>query len=130
MDILQWNVIGLHTHIPELVNIRIKYAPAAVCFQVAHLCPAHNAPLRSYTSYLYDHLPGDRANGGTAVFIHDSVRFYAVPLQTTMQAVVGQLFMVALIFTNCSVYLPPYTALSLADLQDLLSQFPTHLILL
>jgi exonuclease III len=130
MDILQWDVNGLHTPIPELDTIRRKYAPAAVCLQESHLRLAHNAFLRGYTSYWYDHLAGDKANGSIAIFIRDSVHSCAVPLQTTIQADAPQLLMAALKFTICRVYLPPHTTCSLADLQDLLCQLPAPFILL
>jgi hypothetical protein len=47
-----------------------------------------------------------------------------------MQGVTLQLFTASLKFTICSVYLPPHTAVSLADIQDLYSQLPAPLLLL
>jgi hypothetical protein len=43
------------------------------------------------------------------------------------QAVAVQIFTVALRFTICSVYFPPATVVTYADLQDLLSQLPVPL---
>jgi hypothetical protein len=94
------------------------------------LCPAHTDSLRGYTSYWYDRLAGDRVNGDTAIFVWDSVHYYVVLLQRTIQTVPVQLFIVALKFIICSVSLPPHTVVTLADLQDFLSQLSAHLLLL
>jgi hypothetical protein len=125
MDTLQWNVNGVSTRI-----IRRRYAKAAVCLQETHLRPAHNVSFRDCNKNRYDHVAGERAYGGTVIFVRDSVHSLAVPLQTTIQVVTGQLFTAALKFTICTVHVPPCSAPNLADLQVLLSQLPTLLILL
>jgi exonuclease III len=92
MHIIQWNVNGLRTRLPELDILRTKYSPAAICLQETHLRPTHTASLRGYASYRYDHLPGERANGGTAIFIRDSVYSCQVQLQSNIQAVAVQIY--------------------------------------
>jgi exonuclease III len=119
MDILQWNVNGLHTCIPKVYIIQRSYVPAVVCLQETHFRLADTTSIRSCTSYWYDHLAGGMENGGTA-YTH-----VLVLLQSTIQAVAVQLFMAAIRFTICSMYLPSHTIVTLVDLQDLLFQLPS-----
>jgi exonuclease III len=65
MHIIQWDVNGLRSRLPELDILRRRYSPAAICLQETHLRPTHTASLRGYALYRYDHLAGERANGGT-----------------------------------------------------------------
>jgi hypothetical protein len=58
------------------------------------------------------------------------LHYCVVLLQNTMQAVAVQLFMAAFKFTVCNMYLPPHTDVTLANLQNLLSQLPAPLLLL
>jgi exonuclease III len=130
MHIFRWNVNGLRSRLRELDILRMRYSLAAICLQETHLRPTHTASLRGCASYRYDHLPGERANGGTAIFIRDSVYSCQVQLQRNIQAVAVQIYTTGLTFTICNVYLQPHTPVTLSDLQDLVSQLPTPYLLL
>jgi exonuclease III len=115
MHIIQWNVNGLHSRLPELDILRMRHSPAAICLQETHLRPTHTASLRGYALYRYDHLSGERANGRTVIFIRDSVYSCQVQLQSNIQAVAVQICTTALTFTICNLYLPPHTPVTLTD---------------
>jgi exonuclease III len=93
----------------------MRHSPAAICLQETHLRPTHTASLRGYALYRYDHLSGERANGGTAIFNRDSVYSCQVQLQNNIQAVAVQIYTSALTFTICNVYLSPHTPDTLTD---------------
>jgi hypothetical protein len=89
--------------------------PAAVCLEETHIRHAQTASLRGCTSHWNYHLAGDAANGGTAVLVRDGLHCCMVPSQSTMLAVALQLCT-----AFCSLYLPPHTSVTVADLQVLL----------
>jgi hypothetical protein len=87
-------------------------------------------PMCEGDALLYDSLGGEIVNGRTAVCIQDGVYCCHIQLQSNIHSVAVQIFMTALLFTICSVYLPPHTPVTLRRLHDLLFDLsPSYLLL-
>lgn len=70
-----------------------------------------------------------RASGGVAVFVHNSLPSEQIPLATRLEAVAVRVSSRVKI-TVCSLYLPDSQQLSLSDLDNLIKQLPTPLLLM
>ena len=100
-----------------------------VCLQETKLGDALYNPGLNYEFYKMCPADGERAHGGVAIVVSKSVQHSFIPLTSNLQAVAIRAFLDREI-TICSIYLPPRSAVSLADLQALLRQLPPPFLLL
>jgi len=77
-----------------------------------------------YNTYVDE---GERAAGGSTIFVRDNILHSCVNLNTDLQAVAVRISLDKAI-TLCSVYIPPNSSLCLAELKNLADQFtyPVH----
>jgi exonuclease III len=73
MDLLQWNVNGFRTRLPDLQPLIQFRNPAILCLQETHLRPSHALKLSGFTAHRYDHPHGEGASGGTAIIVKDCI---------------------------------------------------------
>ena len=83
--------------------------------------PNFSPPVFSVTGDLSNHT-------GSALFVHHTLPFTTLPLNTPLQAVAVRLSQTKPL-TVCSLYLPPSVPYTAQDLQHLLSQLPPPLLL-
>lgn len=129
MAIVQWNVRGIRTRRAELQLLLHTYSPIAFCLQETKLRPQDPFLLRKYSPVRFDLVPeeGVPAHGGVMLLVRDDVYYQPVPLTTTLQAVAVSLTLPGSAFCLCSVYLPPSSPFTAADLIHLVSQLPPTL---
>ena len=72
---------------------------------------------------------GDRAAGGTAILVRQGIIHSHLQLDTSLQATAVRITLSKTI-TLCSIYIPPSSAISLHDMDDLVRQLPTPYMLL
>ena len=70
----------------------------------------------------------ERAAGGSTILVRENILHSYVNLSTDLQAVAVRITLNKAI-TLCSVYIPPNSALSLAQLKNLADQLPTPFII-
>ena len=105
------------------------YEPAALCLQETHLKDTDNISIRNYTAIHTFSANNERATGGVSIFINNNAPHIHIPLNTNLQAVAVSITLHRVI-TLCSIYVPPSSRLSPKDLDDLVPQLPSPLILL
>ena len=121
--ILQWNCRGLNANIEELSLLIDEHKPVALCLQETFLKEESTFNLRYHSCYRKAAHAGERACGGVAILVNNSIPHEPVPLQTSLQATAVKITLNKTI-TLCSVYLPPSMPLSSDGLQELVAQLP------
>ena len=118
--ILQWNCRSVKANFEEL-NLLIKEKkPVAVCLQETFLKDSDKYSLKYHSCY-FKHCGGDKASGGVAVIVNNSVPHHSVKLDSSLQAVAVGISLNKTI-TLCSVYLPPSSSTEIKKLDHLIDQ--------
>ena len=141
MSIVQWNCRGISSSSEQLKTLIRDSDAKIICLQETKLGDRTYNPGLNYTFYNSPPLPGERAQGGTGIIIHKSIKCKSVSLNTALQACAVQIFSAKKI-TLCSLYLEPRLEhhmfdangdnrqLNINDLQHLIDQLPTPFILM
>ena len=97
-----------------------------VCLQETKLGDHLFNPGFNYKFYPSPPPISDRAKGGTAILVSESLQHNIISLNTGLQAVAVQILFNRFI-TVCSLYLPPDCNFNLQDLQALIDELPAML---
>ena len=125
---IQWNCRGLRNNFEELKKLIADNNSIAACLQETFLKTNDNPIIRGYTGY-HKVVDGERASGGSSIFIKNSIPQKQVPLNTQLQAIAVSITLHKTI-TLCSLYLPPTVTININDLHNLLSQLPSPVLLM
>ena len=104
--ILQWNCRSIKANFEELTLLINEQKPVAVCLQETFLKDSDKFTLKYHSCYLKNCFDNDKASGGVAVIVSNSVPHHVLKLETTLQAVAVNISLNKTI-TLCSIYLPP-----------------------
>ncbi len=126
--IIQWNCRGIKPNLEELLLLINNYEPVTICLQETKLHAHGNLNINTYTSYLKN-VTADTAHGGVAVLVHKDIPQKQIQLVTNLQAVAARVSLFKCI-TICSIYLPPDQPIIESELNDLLMQLPTPILLI
>ena len=85
-DIIQWNVRTLRANVEELRLLCNQYNPQIVAVQECQLRKDKIINLTGFSG-ITKSSPGDNATGGVTLYIHKSVLFSEIKLDTDLQAV-------------------------------------------
>jgi ribonuclease HI len=125
---ISWNCRGFVTNHAELQLLLRDTQPLIVFLQETLLKPTDNPKVKGYTLHRLDYTAGERAQGGVAILVHDSV--FAIPLVLASRLqVVAVMAHVPTPTTFCCVYLPPPLNVTRLDLEALIFQLPGPFIL-
>ena len=105
-NILQWNCRGFSANFEEISVLIDKYKPVALCLQEAFLSNTSRVSCKHHSIYQSNFNGCDRARGGVAVVVSDSVPHRQININTSLQATALSISLTKTI-TICSVYLPP-----------------------
>ena len=128
-SILQWNCRGFSANFEEILVLIDKYKPVALCLQETFLSDTSKVSLKYHSIYQSNFNGGNRARGGVAVVVNNSVPHRTVNVSTTLQATVVNISLNKTI-TICSIYLPPSTLIDFTELDKLIEQLPKPFILI
>ena len=128
-SILQWNCRGFSANFEEISVLIDKYKPVALCLQETFLSDTSKVSLKYHSIYQSNFNGGNRARGGVAVVVNNSVPHRTVNVSTTLQATVVNISLNKTI-TICSIYLPPSTPIDFTELDKLIEQLPKPFILM
>ena len=127
--ILQWNCRSVKANFEEL-NLSInENKPVAVCLQETFLKDSDRLTLKCHSCYFQNCTDNDKASGGVAVIVNNSVPHRSVRLDSTLQAVAVSVSLNKTI-TLCSVYLPPSLQIDIQKLDHLIDQLPKPFLLM
>jgi exonuclease III len=127
--IVQWNCRGLRANVDE-IHILIKdFIPVAFCLQETLFGDKNIIEFRRYTLFCSKPVMRDgRAHGGAALMIRKNVPHSQIDIVSNLQAVAARVSLFRPI-TICSIYLPPSSPINIKDLEDLLAQLPSPVLL-
>ena len=127
-SILQWNCRGFSANVEEFSILIDKYS-VALCLQETFLCDTSKVSLRHHSIYHSNLNVGDRARGGLAVLVNNSVPHRTVNVDTSLQATAVS---ISLTKTKriSSVYLPLCIPIDCNKLDELNDQLPKPFILM
>ena len=122
--ILQWNCRGFKPNYQDLQSIIRWRNPFIVCLQETKLAPAMSCPIKGYAVFRKDVHSQTIAHGGVMIAVHNSLPVRPLLLSSPLQAVAVRAHLGHREITICSLYLPPGTALPVADLRRLILELP------
>ena len=128
-NILHLNCRSIKANFEELTLLINKQKPVAVCLQETFLKDSDKFQLKYHSCYFKNFTDNDKASGGVAVIVNNSIPHYFVRLETTLQAVAVNISLNKTI-TLCSVYLPPSSPIDMKKLDQLINQLPKPFILM
>ena len=86
-NILQWNCRSIKAKYEELTLLVNELKPVALCLQETFLKDADQFTLKYHSCYFKNCSDNDKASGGVAVIVNNSIPHHVVKLDTTLQAV-------------------------------------------
>ena len=90
----------------------------AVCLQETFLRDSHKFSLKYHACYFKHCGGGDKASGGVAMIVNNSVPHHSIKLDSSLQAVAVSISLNKTI-TLCSVYLPPSSPIDIKKVDNL-----------
>ena len=129
--ITQWNIRGLRANYSELELLMSIFKPVAFCLQELLIPNAYNFENRQYSclSKLTGTDSNARPTGGAGILVRKDIPFRELILDSSLQAVACRISLPEPV-TLCSIYLPPTSSWSHADLLSLVSSLPASVILM
>jgi ribonuclease HI len=128
--IIQWNCRGLRANFDEIQILIQNFQPLVFSLQETLISHNNTINFRQYTHFLKNPIPNDtRPSGGVSLLIRKNIPHSQIKLNTNIQAVAATISLYRTI-TVCSIYLPPHSALNIAELEDLYRQLPSPVLLM
>ena len=95
--------------------------PVALCLQETFLKDTDQFTLKYHSCYFKNCIDNNKASGGVAVVVNNSIPHHVFRLDTTLQAVAVNISLNKTI-TLCSIYLPPCLPIDVKKLDQLVDQ--------
>lgn len=122
-NILQWNCKGLRSRAENVKVLLRETNPGVICLQETQLDPETFNPGLNYEISTSTPTVGDWMHGLAAIIVSKSLEYSPVALSTNLQAVALRIILDKQI-TVSSIYMPPRSNFSDADIQWLIDQLP------
>lgn len=128
---IQWNCRGIKGNYEELKSLLYDNKPIAVCLQETLLKDSDNISFKGYDIYNKTVIsPADgRATGGSSILVRKDTPHKLINLDSPLQAVAVTISTHKTI-SICSVYIPPRSAIVDKEIDNLLNQLPSPILLL
>ena len=128
-NILQWNCRSVKSNFEELNLLLNEQKPVAACLQETFLKDSDKLKLKYHSCYFKNCSENDKAPGGVAVIVNNSIPHHSIKVETTLQAVAVNVSFNKTI-TLCSIYLPPSSPIDIKKPDQLVDQLPKPFILM
>jgi ribonuclease HI len=127
---LQWNCRGLRANIDEIQILTQHFQPAVFSLQEIKLSKDNPFNLRHYTHFSHNPYSSDtRPHGGVSLLIRKNIPHSQINLNTPIQAVAAAVSCHRPI-SVCSIYIPPHSSVNEKDLDDLVLQLPSPVLIM
>ncbi|CAK9795846.1 Probable RNA-directed DNA polymerase from transposon X-element [Anthophora plagiata] len=126
--IIQWNINGYYAHYEQLQILLKLHNPDILCLQETNFKKNHLHTLKHYSTFAKNRANVNHASGGVAIAVSNNYISSEIPLSTTLEAIAVAVSLPYKIHI-CSIYLPNSFSLELEELEKLIEQIPTPLIL-
>lgn len=130
-NIVQWNCRGLKANYDEIKNILYDELPSIFCLQETKINALDNITFKHYTitnKTVVSPVDG-RAIGGVSILIKSCIPHEIIKLKSKLQAVAVRTTLHKTI-TICSLYIPPKQNVTDRELDSLLGELPSPVLLL
>ena len=128
--IIQWNVRGIQSRYEEIQLICKQLKPSIVAIQENLIRTDKICNLAGYNAIQHQAFETENGfTGGVSLYIHNSILFSPITLETSLQAVAAKVSLHKTI-TVCSLYLPPSSVITKQELLDLIDELPRPFLLL
>ena len=92
-NIIHWNPKGNSNKKAELMDQKAKEKPDVLCIQETMLSKQKNFNLKNYNGLFKEAHTNHRAYGGVAIFIHSTIPYQKLILNTPLQAIAARINM-------------------------------------
>ena len=123
--ILQWNVRSFSTNRVHILDAIDTLQPKILSLKETRFLKTSRINLPGYQPpTLYSRPKG--TEGGVAIYVHSTISFSSISLDTPLEAVAATVYYPQKRFTICSLYLPPTdnNGTLMTALTDLVTQLP------
>lgn len=126
--IIQWNINGLKTQFEKLQIIISKYSPNIICLQETNFKENYYRPIKGYNCY-YSNRVSERASGGVATYVKDTLITKNIRLQTNLEVVSVDVYYNDMNLHIINLYLPSNKLCFSTEIQNILNITSTPKIL-
>src|SRR5213080_2538289 len=127
---VQWNCRGLRANIDEIQILIQNFQPILFSLQEIKLSNINPINFRQYSHFSKSPNPNDSySHGGVSLLIKKNIPHSQINLKSPIQAVAAIVSCHRPI-TVCSIYIPPHSSVSEEDLDDLLLQLPSPVLIM
>ncbi|XP_049953450.1 uncharacterized protein LOC126470014 [Schistocerca serialis cubense] len=129
--LIHWNIRSIRSNREDLKLLLRLHRPLVVALQETKLRPCDQIALAHYTSVRFDLPPvvGIPAHGGVMLLVRDDIYYDPIMLHTSLQAVAIRITLPTFTFSICTVYTPSSSAVTRADMIQLIAQLPAPFLL-
>ena len=128
-SIIQWNIQGLSNKKQEILQVIHEHKASILALQETQLKTEFLPKIPDFNVINKEGPSGARQHGGVAMYIHRSVPFDPVDLDTPFQAVAATVHLKTRL-TLCNIYCPPSQLLNPNELLQLFNQLPQPCLLI
>lgn len=100
------------------------YNPMILCLQETNFKNTQAHKLKNFSCFFRNRENGNRASGGVAVYVSNSIEAESIPLVTQLEAVAVSI-KDNIKFSICNLYIPPNRETSPEEITNLLNQIPS-----
>ena len=119
MSLIQWNLRGYFSNLPELQLLINEYNPLSICLQETKVRNG-NIRIKDYT-FIESHYQGALCNA--AVLVRKDIPYHTLNFNCNIRHTAVQIF-VNKWYTVCSVYLPPNDPIDTGAVENLIHILP------
>lgn len=127
--ILQWNLDSYNKKCDHLKLLVRDYSPQIICLQETQFKPSDVIRLKNYEILRKDYTEGDRACGGIAVFIRNTIHYESLNIVSPLQVMAAKVFY-TITYTICNVYFPPSKNVQKIEILNITNQLEAPYIIL
>jgi len=126
---IQWNINGFYKRSVDINRIVYNFQPLILCFQETNLKDTHIAHIKNYSAFFKNRSVANRASGGVATFIRNSLESENIPIISDLE-VVATLVKFQKHLCICNIYIPDSKKFTKQNLIDIIRQLPKPFLLL
>ena len=131
-NIIQWNCRSIKPSYKEIKGIMTNYNPDIICLQETLLKEKDNITSKGYNTYnqTNNSARDNQPTGDSSIINKDQIPHAVLPLQTNLQSIAIKVSLHQTIISICSIYIPPKHKLNKNEIENLIEQLPTPIILM
>lgn len=129
-NILQWNTRGVRNKRDEIMELVQHHQLWVLAIRETKLRDSTEFNITNYNCLRKEGHTNYTTHGGVALFIHSSIPFHPIQLNTPLQAIAARISTVRLSVTLLSLYIPHSQKFSINLLNNILTQLPPPVIIM